>query len=129
MNLALGDLVDGPPHDLHLIKGEAKMTVRRGQKLWMQDGDEFIKVTVNEVTEKSIVVEFEEEGLRYFPVFDKDGKQPEGDDPAFDIYGRGADQFLCPRPLRGRNGGPFHLIGGTLRRWAAFFGVKCDPLK
>ena len=89
------------------------MAVRRGQKLWMQSGDERIEVTVNEVTEKSIIVEFHAEGggLRYFPVFDKDGKQPEGDDPAFNIYGRGADQFLCPRPLRGKNGEPFHLVG------------------
>jgi hypothetical protein len=94
----------------------------------MQSGDERIKVMVNEVTEKSIIVEFKEEGLRYFPVFDKDGKQPEGDDPDFDIYVYGADSDIIPRPLRGRNGEPFHLVGGTLRRWAVFFGVKCDPL-
>jgi hypothetical protein len=102
------------------------MTVRRGQKLWMQSGDERIEVTVNEVTEKSLIVEFVAEArtdegefrfrpsggkFRYFPVFDKNGKQPEGDDPAFDIVMYAADSYSVPRPLRGKNGEPFHLVG------------------
>ena len=105
------------------------MTVRRGQKLWMQSGDERVEVTVNEVTEKSITVEFVAEARtdegefafrpsrigpgsgRYFLVFDKDGKQPEGDDPDFNIYMYAADSYLIPRPFRGRNGEPFHLVG------------------
>jgi hypothetical protein len=105
------------------------MTVSIGQKLWMQSGDERIKVKVIEVTEKRIVVEFVAEARtdegefafrpswsgrgsgRYFPVFDKDGKQPEGDDPAFNIVMYAADIYRIPRPLRGKNGEPFHLVG------------------
>ena len=108
------------PHE----RRKAKMAVSLGQKLWMQSGDERIEVTVIKVTEKSITVEFVAEArtdegefrfrpsggkFRYFPVFDKNGKQPEGDDPAFDIVMYAADSYSVPRPLRGKNGEPFHL--------------------
>ena len=80
-----------------------------GQKIWMQSGDEFEEVKVIEITEKCVTVELDRDGLRYFPVFDKSGKQPEGDDPDFNIYMYGADSYLIPRPLCGKEGKPWKL--------------------
>ena len=101
-----------PTESAYAPDSEAENDAKATRKLWMQSGDERVEVTVIEVTEKCITVELNYgDGFRYFPVFDKDGRQPEGDDPDFNIYMYGADSYLVPRPLRGINGEPFHLVG------------------
>jgi hypothetical protein len=47
--------------------------------------------------------------LRYQFRFDRDGKQPEGDDPDFVVYEMGIDCLLGPRPLCGKSGQPWEL--------------------
>lgn len=74
-----------------------------GQKVWMRSGDKIKEGTVFDLTTKTIVVEIEDRtGCRYWVPFDKNGEQPEGNDPDFTIEARGADGWIEPRPLCGK---------------------------
>jgi hypothetical protein len=96
-----------------------------GQKVWMRSWKwlrelhpvqrgwwrELKEGKVIRITEKSVTVEIAYDNLRVFIPFDKTGKQPEGNDPDFEIIAYGVDGYLCPRPFCGRWGGiPFELI-------------------
>lgn len=86
-----------------------------GRKVWMQSGNEYVEGLVIEITEKyvTIKVPYAEENpwdYRVYPRFDRTGKQPEGNDPDFDIEGRTIDAFLVPRPFCGKSGKPWELV-------------------
>jgi hypothetical protein len=100
-------------------------TLAVGQKVWMQSGDELTEGKVVSITEKYITVELDAEavldtvipllrsdgsrvcayrgsGCRYFPLFDKNGKQPEGDDFKISFCGKDGEPYVLAVPPKGK---------------------------
>ncbi len=89
-----------------------------GQKVWVRSGDERIEVMVIEVAARFIglLQGLEGDNSIAFRVEPTTGKQPEGNDPYFQVQVRNADAFLRPGPYRGKSGEPWELVEGPLEK-------------